>query len=435
MIRTALIFLSLFFLSGCAYFSKKFESLAQNNKNLSHVALNTKNNFCSSNKLQYISEDEHSLKFYRSLHPVLFENKSIPFVQKALMLSLIEMSRRPDEASPYSRLQVYLKLNGQSYYFDFRPKNLEDDTKMPYLRGLEYLSQKFLNNQSLSAIAEGLDKVVPKNIVVSTDFENFLRENRTEILKNDFLTERFLKGDEILTKFESFNRPNYKSIVAQYQALPHSKASDYEFNINGLDLFKSEKNGIETNCNVDLSKESSLRDDLLSTEAKHSHYIGLSEGQDFFLATSSTTLHRPFLTSEKFSYFMKARPAPLPIPICQFKGPNQEIVLFSSNGRNPIQHLQHLVAYEIGQIDSSFTLNELLNFSRHLFLTNPDRILYESKRGRKAQLDFFLAMNFPIYHIESLGNIFGYAAFKNDKKLNYSLHIDDRSHARLWCGQ
>lgn len=435
MIKLSLLAIFLFSLSGCAYISKKFETLAQNKKPAAPVILNLKNNFCSNGRIQYISEDEHSLKFYRALHPALFENKSISFVQKAVMLSLIEMSRRPDEASPFSRLQVYLKVNGQSYYYDFRPKNLEDDTKMPYLRGLDYLTQKFLPKQSLGAIAANLDAIVPKDIVVSTDFENFLRENTKDLLKNDFLTERFLKGDEILTKYETFNRPSYRNIVSQYQGPLYSKASDYEYDINGLDTYVSQKGDVETKCNVDLSKESTLRDDILSNEARRSHYIGLSEGQDFFLATSSSTLHRPFLTSEKLSYFMKARPAPIPLPVCEFRGQNQEIVLFSSNGRNPIQHLQHLVAYEIGQIDSSFTLNELLNFSRHLFLSNPDRILYESKRGRKAQLDFFLAMNFPIYHIESLGNIFGYASFKNDKRKNSSLHIDDRSHARLWCDQ
>lgn len=435
MIKASLFAILILCFSSCSYFSKKFESLAQNQRPSISPVLNAKNNFCSASKVQYISEDEQSLKFYRSLHPVIFENKSIPFVQKAIMLSLIEMSRRPDEASPFSRLQVYMKVAGKSYYFDFRPKNLEDDTKMPFLRGMEYLTQKFLPNQNLNAIATTLDSVVPKDLTMSINFENFLKENAKDLLKNDFLTERFFKGDEILTRYETFKRPSYKNIVSQYLSPQYSKASDYEFSINGLETYKSQKADLETSCNVDLAKEPTLREDLLTTESKKSHYIGLSDGQDFFLATASSTLHRPFITSDKLSYFMKARPSPLPLPICEFKGKTQDIVLFSNSGRSPIQHLQHLVAYEIGQIDSSFTLNELLNFSRHLFLSNPDRILYESKRGRKAQLDFFLAMNFPIYHIESLGNIFGYASFKNETRQNSSLHIDDRSHARLWCSQ
>ena len=348
------------------------------------------------------------------------------------MFSLLEMSRRPDEASPYSRLQVYLKRNGKTYYYDFRPKNLEDDTKMPFLKGLDYLTQKFVPQKSLLSMATQLDSIIPQGIGVSLEFENFLKDNRKELLKNDEFTNHFFKGDEIITRYETFNRINYRSIVEHYMK-GFAKTADYEFEKNGLTANKSAKESYETNCNYDLSKEISLRDEIMSADQKKSHYIALSEGEDFFLAVSSTTLFRPFKTTPKMGYFMKSRPTAFPLPICEFKGKNQEIVLFSSEGRNPIQHLQHLEAYEIDQVDSVFTLNELLGFSRHLFLSNPDRILYESKRGRKAQLDFFLEMNFPIYHVDSLGNIFGHARFMGDKQKESVLYSDDRSTARLWC--
>lgn len=395
--------------------------------------ISNKINYCPiSSKVQFISEDEFSLKFYKSLNPTIYENKNITFIEKSVMLALLEMSRRPDEASPYSRLQVYLKLNGKNYYYDFRPKNLEDDTKMPFLKGLDFLTQKFVPKKSLLSIATHLDTVIPQGIGVSLEFENFLKENRKDLAKNEVLTERFFKGDEILTKYETFDRVSYKTTVEQYLN-GFSKTADYEYDKNGLTANTSKKENYETNCNYDLSKEISLRDEIMSADQKKSHYIAISDGEDYFLAVSSTTLFRPFKTTPKMGYFMKARPAAFPLPICEFKGKNQEIVLFSSEGRNPVQHLQHLEAYEIDQVDSAFTLNELLGFSRHLFLSNPDRILYESNRGRKAQLDFFLEMNFPIYHVESLGNIFGHAKFKNDKQQESVLYSDDRSTARLWC--
>lgn len=419
-------------LSSCSYLTKKFESLTQKTKE-KPTTISNKKNYCPVNsKLQYISEDEYSLKFYKSLHPSLFENKNLSFVEKSIMFSLLEMSRRPDEASPYSRLQVYLKQNGKTYYYDFRPKSLEDDTKMPFLKGLDYLTQKFVPQKSLLSIATQLDSIIPQGIGVSLEFENFLKDNRKDLVKNDELTNRFFKGDEIITRYETFNRINYKNIVEQYQN-GFSKNADYEFEKNGLTANKSAKENYQTNCNYDLSKEISLRDEIMSADQKKSHYIALSEGEDFFLAVSSTTLFRPFKTTPKMGYFMKSRPAAFPLPICEFKGKNQEIVLFSSEGRNPVQHLQHLEAYEIDQVDSAFTLNELLGFSRHLFLSNPDRILYESNRGRKAQLDFFLEMNFPIYHVENLGNIFGHAKFIGDKQKESVLYSDDRSTARLWC--
>ncbi len=410
--------------------------MADNKKSAPIVQQTSKVNYCAApGRIQYIAEDEFTLKFYRSLNASIFENKSLSFVERSIMLSLMEMSKRPDEASPFSRLQVYLKLNGKSYYYDFRPKRLEDDTKMPYLRGLDFLAQKFLPKQNLASVASRLDALSPSAVGVSIGLENFLRENQGELLKNDTLTERFFKGDEILTRYETLDRPSFRSVVDQYMTSAYSKASDYEYEKNGLDANMSPKGNFEANCNYDLSKEPTLRDEMFGNEPKRTHYIGMSEGKDYFLAVSSMTLFKPFKTQGKLSYFMKARPSALPLPVCEFKGKNQDIVLFSSEGRNPVQHLQHLVAYEIDQIDSSYTLNELLNFSRHLFLSTPDRILYESTRGRKAQLDFFLAMNFPIYHVESLGNIFGHANFRNEKKQESSLHIDERSNARIWCGQ
>lgn len=419
-------------LTSCAFITKKFEAMTQKKKEKVSTISN-KINYCPTNsKVQFISEDEFSLKFYKSLNPTIYENKNITFIEKSVMLALLEMSRRPDEASPYSRLQVYLKLNGKNYYYDFRPKNLEDDTKMPFLKGLDFLTQKFVPNKSLLSIATRLDTVIPQGIGVSLEFENFLKENRKDLAKNEVLTERFFKGDEILTKYETFDRVSYKTTVEQYLN-GFSKTADYEYDKNGLTANTSKKENYETNCNYDLSKEISLRDEIMSADQKKSHYIAISDGEDYFLAVSSTTLFRPFKTTPKMGYFMKARPAAFPLPICEFKGKNQEIVLFSSEGRNPVQHLQHLEAYEIDQVDSAFTLNELLGFSRHLFLSNPDRILYESNRGRKAQLDFFLEMNFPIYHVESLGNIFGHAKFKNDKQQESVLYSDDRSTARLWC--
>lgn len=422
----------LFCLSSCSYLTKKFESLTEKKKE-KITTISNKINYCPINsKVQFISEDEFSLKFYKSLNPAIYENKNITFIEKSVMLALLEMSRRPDEASPYSRLQVYVKLNGKSFYYDFRPKNLADDTKMSYLKGLDFLAQKFSPKRPLLTIASNLDNVIPKGIGVSLEFENFLKENRKDLTKNEILTESFFKGDEILTKYETFNRISYKNIVEQYLK-GFSNNADYEFDKNGLTANKSKKENFEVNCNYDLSKETSLRDEILSADQKRSHYIALSEGEDYFLAVSSNTLFRPFKTTPKMGYFMKARPAAFPLPICEFKGKNQEIVLFSSEGRNPVQHLQHLEAYEIDQVDSAFTLNELLGFSRHLFLSNPDRILYESKRGRKAQLDFFLEMNFPIYHVDNLGNIFGHAKFKNDKHQESVLYSDDRSTASLWC--
>ena len=432
--RLLLIFSMLSIFSGCTYFSKKFESMAQENIDSSRPLSTKKINYCPANsKLQYISEDEYTSKFYAQLHPQIFENKNFSFVKKFVVFSLLEMSRRPDIASPFSRFQFYLRVNGKNYYYDFRPKAVGDDQKMPFMRGLDYLTQRFIPGQSLLSISSEMDTIIPTGLPLSQDFENFLRNNKAHITANEELTNRFIKGDEVLTRYETFNRVSYRALADQYLK-NYSKPEDYVFDNNPLNLNKSKKENYQANCNYNLNKEMSLKDSLMAIqEPKYSHYIGISEGDDFFLAVTSSDLVTPFTTIPKLGYFMKSKIPSTPLPICEFIGSRQEIVLFSNKGRNPVQHLQHLVAYDIDQIDSAMMLNELLNFSRHLFLSNPDRILYESKRGRKAQLDFFLAMNFPIYHVENLGNLVGHAIFKHDNKSEKILYSDDRSSARLWC--
>lgn len=432
------LYLILTSITGCSFFTSSFENLASNkNKENKSVLAPTKINYCTDkSRIQYISEDEASLPFYRQINNSIFENKGINFIQKAVMLSLIEMSRRPDEASPYSRLQIFLSYNKKKYYYDFKPKEVNDKLQMPYLKALEFLTQKFLPGQSLLSIANILDVIVPNNFKVSSDFESFLRENKIDLLKNDYLTEQFFKGDEILTRYETFERSRYQNIIIQYLS-QYSNSENYDFQKNGLETYKLSKDNFEISCNVDLSIISTLKDDLLISDKRKSHFIGYQDGNNSFLAVSSNNLKRPFSTDK--SYYIKASSGADPLPVCEFKSDNKEIILFSSNGRNPIQHLQHLVSYEINLVDSSAALNDMLNFSRHLFLTNPDRILYESKRGRKSQLDFFLGMNFPIYHVESLGDIFGHAIFKKSIegviKEEQSLHIDDRNQTRLWCKQ
>jgi hypothetical protein len=430
-------FFVLFFIlicAGCSFLTKKVESLATPKVLESKSDKSTKKNlYCyENNKIQLLLEDDSTLKFYRPLMPNIFETKHFSFIQKAAMLSLIEMSRRPDEASPSARLQYFLRFNNKDYYFDFQPKNLDDNSKMSFLKGLDVLLKTFDKTKSLYKLAETLDQNLPKNINISPDLESFLQTYKNDLIKNEYLTDTFFKGDEVLTKHESFKRTNYKQLINLYNSDNISNDSAYEFSKNSLVNIDTGPTGPALKCNLDINKEYSSKEDVLYKDQKTSHYFAIKEGNNFFIAVSSSIIQKPFKNYES-TYFIKSRPSPVPLPVCQFNTSLQDIILFSSTGRNPAQHLKHLVSYDIGLVDSFQSLEELLKFSRHLFLSNPDRILYESKRGRKSQLDFFLSMNFPIYHVEALGDIIGAASFKNGRHEDLSLIADDRSKARLWC--
>ncbi|MDD4975028.1 MAG: hypothetical protein PHY93_11790, partial [Bacteriovorax sp.] len=152
MINKRFFLIFILFCASCSFLTKKVESLAAPKTLESKFdKFNKKNLYCyENNKIQLLLEDDSTLKYYRPLLPKLFETKNFSFIQKATMLSLIEMSRRPDKASPSARLQYFLRFNNKDYYFDFRPKRLEDNSKMSFLKGLDVLLKTFDKSKPLS---------------------------------------------------------------------------------------------------------------------------------------------------------------------------------------------------------------------------------------------------------------------------------------------
>ncbi len=422
-------------ISSCSFLSQKVESLVEisENKTSEPVKQNKKNLYCvDNNKVQLLLEDESTLKYYSPFIGQLFETKNYSFIQKSIMLSLIEMSRRPDEASPSARLQYFLHLKGKSYYFDFSSLKQDESFRMPFIKGLEYLVKNFDNSKSLNSLAESLDQIVPQAINVSPEFESFLLQNKNELQKKDSFSQVFFKGDEVLTKHESFKRISYKKVISLFNNDKSNQDANFNISKNSLTDIDVGQNNLTVKCNTDINKENSLREELLNSSLKKSHYFAIKDGENFFIALSSELLDKS-LRNIKDTYLISSKGPIDPLPICQFFNNDEDIVLFSTSGRNPVQHLKHLVTYDIALVSSYQSLKEILNFSRHLFLSSPDRILYESKRGRKSQLDFFLSMNFPIYHVDALGDIVGSATFNNQGRADRSLIIDDRSTAKLWC--
>lgn len=443
---------SLFFLIGlilfssCSIVSNKLETFFNQSENDSQEnkrelkpsqIIVGKNNYCPrESSYQLSSEDENIQKFHFNLKKFL-SKKNYSFIEKSIILALIEMRRRPDLLSPNSRLQVYLNINNQNYYFDFIPKNFEGTEAMPYLMGLDFLMKTFNSQNTLNNLARDLDQDSTSDNVVSNELEIFLKDNQKELSQNEIFVSQFFKGDEIITRYETFKSLSFKSILDAYTKLKMNNFSQYSQ--TSLPFYKFSSNDllppatIECNYDINIDQKNLLYDQ--SKEDLKSHSLAFMEDKNTFLAVGSSILERPLRPSKEFQTFFKIMTPRLPLPTCQFRGLNQNVKLFSTNGKNPLQHFQHLISYDISKVETAQGLNEILSFSRHLFLKSPDRILYESKRGRKSQLDFFLSMNFPIYHVESLGNIFGEATFDNKvlKTLHRTLIIDERSPTLLWC--
>lgn len=432
-----LLAMILFFLCGCGFFSRKVESIVEKEENKNQIERPIavrKNLFCPDHsKTQFISEDESTLKFYSPFLKSTLENKSLGFIQRAALYSLAELVRRPDVVNPKARLQFFLRYKDKDFYVDIHPKNANDDSAVSYLKGIELLLKQADSTADLSKLAEVVDVAMAPGINVSPALEFFLAANRDEISKNEELTEVYFKGDEILTKHESFKKLQIKKLIAQYKN--EKKFSDTLYSISEAPLknYQTDSHDLNLKCNFNVQTDSVTKQDLLEAELKKgSHYFAMMEGNHFFIAAVSSVIPQK-ISNIKGTYFFNFPASPVPFPVCEYKTKAQDIILFSTKGRFPGQHLQHLLTYDIELADNQVALQEILTFSRHLFLSNPDRILYESKRGRKSQLDFFLSMNFPIYHVTSLGDLMGAATFSKSTQYSSSLIVDDRSAARLRC--
>jgi hypothetical protein len=166
-----LIFLFIFI--GCTSLSQKLQNVLEKKENASPIVTINSKKYCDSHQSsEFLLEDSSFIS------NATFKYAPFSFIEKSVLLALNEMSRRPDTTGPFSRLQIYTKLKGEVLYFDFRPKNLADNSSSPYLYGLNFLLKKDSSKQSLISLAKLLEKPELQHISVSSEFESFLSMNK-----------------------------------------------------------------------------------------------------------------------------------------------------------------------------------------------------------------------------------------------------------------
>jgi hypothetical protein len=421
-----ILFLIIFFsFLGCSQFTKKIDSLSEENKLFDNSLKKSNIKTCSQNEQQLLIENAEADFFYKTLMKKdYFKNKT--FIDKMNILILNEVMRRPDVVSPNSRLQIVLQMNDITHYYDFSSKDISRINQYPLIFGIDYLSNKF-KTKSFSQLNFEIFLNTTSSIPVDSKLETFIKQNQKSISKNQILSEYYLKVDEPLTHFETFEKLNLKDLEKTYLK---NKSKDYyqvDTNFESLKFDLKNKDGSNVLCNLNIESEI---DSSNTIENETIHYIGLKNNNNSFLAIFSSKITSPIMPIENTA-FLKAEISLLPVPICKFIKDKNELFFASVLGRSKNQHLKHLNEYEIYTSNSIKNIYDILNFPRHIFLTNPDRIIYESKKGRKDQLNFFLTMNFPIYHIENLGDIIGLVSLKSIN--SNSLIYDQRSNAELIC--
>ncbi|MGE3608152.1 MAG: hypothetical protein AB7I27_01095 [Bacteriovoracaceae bacterium] len=413
-------FLLLISISSCSFFISKIDTPLVDNRNYyknipdvpTYCPLDHKLNF------QLVGPSENSQAVYNSLIHSLKLN--FDFLDHFALWSLLQLSSRPDQSSPTSRFQALIHKEGQTQYFDFFSEETTD--QYPYFYGVDWILKKFGKKQRLEYYAAILDQHLGKKILINKELENFLSHNQDAIKNDPELSLYYVRGTEILKENESFPKINYSLLLKNYRKVEKNQ----KIIINtSLSPFITEK-GSTGNCNYDFN----LYDNsifLIDKIIPVANMFGLAMPNAAFMVSSSQKLSE-IKSLNGFPLF-KGESKIRSSAVCVIENNQKRIWTFSNQSRDPGQHLFHLVRYGLPKGQTISEIDRLIRHSRHLFLSDPVRLVIESRRSKQDQIENLLKLNLPIYNAEKLGNIWAYVQMSGQNRFI----IDDRNPGSFTC--
>lgn len=416
-----LILASSFLLSSCSFFINKIDSTLLEKEGLK-VTRPYIPTYCVDQKplVQLVGTSKTAQDQFQ----IFIKSKQWDFIDKVIFWSLVQFQIRPDLSSPTARLQYVIRYKDNIYYFDFFSE--ESQSQYPYLAGLEYLLTLYKKGRPLSFYTSELDRI-DLQFKTGKTLAQFLEEHKESIKKDPTLVKAYYRGNEVLKEDERLPTIKYAPLLRAYQT--EIKKQKVVSNASLFDLVKTKR--IHTICNYDFTLyENSIF--LIDKNQNPSNIFGLSEGNSSFMATSGQRLDnfKPVAGEPIFEGISKVRSS----AVCVIEKTNKTgkdfVWLFSNASRDPGQHLYHLFRYGLNKVESSQDIDRLLRHSRHLFLSDPVRLVIESDRSQDQQIENLLKLNIPIYNAEKLGNIWAYSQFQNE---GAHFIIDDRNFGAFSC--
>jgi hypothetical protein len=410
----------LLLLSSCSLFISQIEnSLVKDTELYANApVIPTYCSFEDDVNFQLVGTNENSQEAYLSL--IKGSKEALDFIDHFALWNLLQLSVRPDQSSATSRFQVLVHHSGKSYYFDFFSELPED--QYPYLYGIEWILKKFGKKRSLESYAALLSSSIGQKIKIGKDFEKFLVKNNSAIKNNPALAPYYFRGSDVLKENETAPVLDYQAVIKHYR-----KAKEAQRIIvnTSLTQFVTEK-GSTGSCNYDFN----LYDNsifLIDKVIPVANLYGLSTSKSAFLASSSQKLDT--ITSLKGLPLFKGESKVRSSAVCQIENNKNRIWAFSNQSRDPGQHLFHLVRYGLPSSETTAEVDKLIRHSRHLFLSDPVRLIIESSRSSKDQIENLLKLNLPIYNADEIGNIWAFTQFQEGGRFI----IDDRNSGAFSC--
>ncbi len=412
---------SLFFLlilSGCSFFIQKIDSEIVNQKNyLKNIP--EKKTFCPLDRSihqQVINANSKSQEIFEDFTQ---KNPQYHFIDRLIFWSLIQMSIRPDQSSPSSRLQVLISHNKSPLYLDFFSEN--DEAQYPFLYGLDWIGKKF-KAKNLEFYAKILDNELSQKFKVEKDLEIFLELNKEKLKQDSALAPFFVRGTEVLKEGERIPLLNFTQLIKVYR----KNESKQKIIVNTiLNQFKTDMNQAGY-CNYDFNLyQNSIF--LIDQSMPVSNIFGLATIQDTFMASTTQKIDQIQAIDSLPLFYgsSKVRSS----AICMVEKDDSFIWAISNLSRDPGQHLFHLIRYGLARSQRIEDVDKLIRHSRYLFLSDPLRLIIESNRSRSDQIENLLKLNVPVYNADKLGNIWSFSKFKNTGRFI----IDDRNQGSFSC--
>lgn len=411
--------LFLFLISSCSFFISRIETPITVDESLARKAPQIQN-YCEAQErpdFQLVGPGGNSQEVYSKFIKTL---PHLDFIDHFALWNLLQLSVRPDQSSPTSRLQVLIHQGEKTYYFDFFSEEGAD--QYPFIYGIDWVLKKFNKKRTLEYYAGILNQHLGQKLKIGKDFENFLIKNIPEIKASSELAPYYFRGSDALKENETSPALNYKEVIKIYRAAERKQ----KIIINtSLTPFVTDK-GNSGNCNYDFN----LYDNsifLIDKVIPIANLYGLSLSDSAFLSSSSQKLDsiRPLSGLPLFKGVSKVRSS----AVCMMENNGNKIWAFSNQSRDPGQHLFHLVRYGLPQAETIAEVDKLIRHSRHLFLSDPVRLIIESGRSSQEQVENLLKLNLPIYNADKLGNIWAYTRFKDGSRFI----IDDRNPGAFKC--
>lgn len=358
----------------------------------------------------------------------LKRHRDLAAVDAFVLWGLTQIAYHPETNSPTAEFKVlFITQNDKNEkVIDFwHFKSLTN--LYPYLSGLSSMLKYYKSKHSLRSLSYLLDNDFTQYATVDDNLQTFLKNYKANIAANETTKSIFLKADEVLRHKEKFKRISFKTIA--HLADEQNHTDEVPINPSKINLANFKDANILCDFKMDHYEDSVYS---VQPESIPSNTFTLTQNRTSFIGVASQVVTKVDNIDDNYLMLGQAKDT---TALCYFESKTKDhsLAFLASDSRDPGQHLFHLFKLNLEKVTTTNDLDTLLKFSRHLFLTEPLRLIYESHRGSEKQLTELLKLNIPIYNANRLGNITGLIINQSKDKSSHHFVLDDRHEGHLSC--